>query len=253
MQLCTRGNQQVGMVVADYSSLRVLRIFLASPGDLREERHAAKRVVEELNFAFCRQFDWHVELYGWEDTLPGSGRPQELINKDVADCNLFVGLLWRRWGQPTGKYSSGFEEEFELAKGRRSTTGQPEIWLCFKAVEAERSQDPGEQLLRVLAFRQKQMDAREVLFKEFQTTGDWEREFRKWLLGYVAELVKQARAGSTFPATQPMASLQTEAGWRRLLVFGVCDVPKGQICAAGSGQWIHAEHRQVMQVVIPPA
>jgi hypothetical protein len=48
-------------------------------------------------------------------------------------------------------------------------------------------------------------------------------------------------------------SLDDFAGWRRLLPFGGCDVPKGQVCAARSVQSIHAEHRHVIQVVIPPA
>jgi len=39
------------------------------------------------------------------------------------------------------------------------------------------------------------------------------------------------------------------AGWRRLLACGVCDVPKGQVCAARPVQWIHAEHGHVMQAV----
>jgi len=39
------------------------------------------------------------------------------------------------------------------------------------------------------------------------------------------------------------------AGWRGLLPFGVCDVPKGQVCAARPVQWIHAEHGHVMQAV----
>ena len=35
------------------------------------------------------------------------------------------------------------------------------------------------------------------------------------------------------------------AGWRGLLRFGVCAVPKGQVGAARSVQSIHAEHGQV--------
>jgi hypothetical protein len=45
----------------------------------------------------------------------------------------------------------------------------------------------------------------------------------------------------------------SSAGWRTLLPFGVYDVPKGQVCAARSVQSMHAEHGQVIQVVIPPA
>ncbi len=36
-----------------------------------------------------------------------------------------------------------------------------------------------------------------------------------------------------------------KAAWRRLLPIGVCDIPKGQVGAARSVQWIHAEHGQV--------
>ena len=34
-----------------------------------------------------------------------------LINEDLITCDLIVGLLWRRWGSTTKKYSSGFLEE----------------------------------------------------------------------------------------------------------------------------------------------
>jgi hypothetical protein len=55
---------------------------------------------------------WHVELLGWEDTLPGASRPQDKINEDVDRCELFLGLLRRRWGEPPGgKWSTGFEED----------------------------------------------------------------------------------------------------------------------------------------------
>lgn len=177
--------------MADYMTLKVLRVFLASPGDLSEERRAAKRAVDELDHTMAREFGWRIELCGWEDTLPGAGRPQELINRDVEACHLFVGLLWRRWGSPTGKFSSGFEEEFEFARARRSKTAEPEIWLCFKEVEAEQSKDPGEHLSSVLAFKEERIHEKDVMFKDFRTPEDWERGFRGWLLTHVAKLVKQ--------------------------------------------------------------
>ena len=40
-----------------------------------------------------------------DGTLPGSARPQELINRDLALCDFIIGLLWKRWGQPTGKFT----------------------------------------------------------------------------------------------------------------------------------------------------
>jgi Domain of unknown function (DUF4062) len=93
-------------------STRTIQIvFIASPGDLGSKRSAARDVTEELNKSL-RIMDWHFDVMGWEDTTPG------LINRDLETCDLFVGLLWTRWGQSTGKYSSGFEEEFDNAINR---------------------------------------------------------------------------------------------------------------------------------------
>jgi hypothetical protein len=76
-----------GVTVASHSSLEVLKVFLASRGDLAEERRTAKQVVDDLNSFFCRQLGWHVDLCGWEDTLPGAGRPQKLINRMAPPVN----------------------------------------------------------------------------------------------------------------------------------------------------------------------
>lgn len=71
----------------------VLIPFIASPGDLLEERKAAREVVQELNSTF-RTIDWEIDLLGFEDTMPGVARPQELINKDEGrfSCAARIGV-----------------------------------------------------------------------------------------------------------------------------------------------------------------
>jgi len=102
---------------------KTLTIFLASPGDLETERRVTHEVVDEINKSFCRTLNVSIDLLGWEDTLPGYGRPQEQINHDLDKCQLFIGMLWERWGAlPGDQYSSGFEEEFERAQNRRVKT-----------------------------------------------------------------------------------------------------------------------------------
>lgn len=132
----------------------VLTVFIGSPGDLQEERKEARRVVDRLNNNVARNLDLFIELRGWEDTLPGSGRPQGRINEDLRDSDLFVGLVWLRWGTPTGEYSSGFEEEYGLAKKQREKGELEEIWLFFKKAPDGMLGDPGDQLRRVLAFKE---------------------------------------------------------------------------------------------------
>lgn len=70
-----------------------VKVFLASPGDLAEERKAAKVIVDDFNSQLADALGYQVELVGWEDTLPGAGRPQAIINRDLDGCDLFVGML----------------------------------------------------------------------------------------------------------------------------------------------------------------
>ena len=79
---------------------KILRVFLASPSDLTEERQTVRETVKEFNECLADAFGCQVELMGGEDTPAGYGRPQHLINKDVVRCDLFIGLIWKRWGTP---------------------------------------------------------------------------------------------------------------------------------------------------------
>ena len=107
---------------------------MASPGDLGEERRLFRGIVDEVNRSKANGMEVQLEPLGWEDTLPGFGRPQELINEDVKICDLMIMLLWQRWGTPTGEYSSGFEEEYELAKRLLDEEGKPGIMLYFRMI-----------------------------------------------------------------------------------------------------------------------
>ena len=192
--------------------MNVLRVFLASPSDLEDERKATKEMVDRLNLTI-RAAGWTVELLGWEDRLPGFGRPQAQINAAVDACDLFLGVLWRRWGSPSGKFKSGFEEEFERAISRRKRSESPEIWIYFKRVED--TSDPGEQLQQVLAFRKKLEQRRELLFKEFDDTSEWATVCHDALLSYVLKRVfpgvipeVQSTASTTAPS-RPGGAMQT--------------------------------------------
>jgi hypothetical protein len=181
----------------------VLNVFLASPGDVVDERHSARHIVDTINRIYSRDLGWHVELLGWEDMLPGTGRPQEIINADVDACNLFVGIVWARWGSPTGKFDSGFEEEFERARARNKKDGAPEIWLFFKQVDSDRLRDPGPQLQRVQSFRAEQTARREVLYKEFTDDNEWRELFHEALSRYLLKIALPQMRG-------PSASLPPE-------------------------------------------
>jgi hypothetical protein len=166
---------------------RVVNIFIASPRDVNEERCILGKTIEEIN-KIIRDFDIRIELYGGDDTLPGVGRPQELINKDVDNCELFIGILSMRWGTHTRKFSSGFEEEFCRAKERHSETGLPQIWLFFKKIDPQLLDDPGEQLRNVIKFREEQERLKELYFKEFSEINEWRQMIHESLFRHILNI-----------------------------------------------------------------
>ncbi|MGQ9373299.1 DUF4062 domain-containing protein [Acinetobacter tandoii] len=98
-----------------------LSIFLASPSDVNNERIIVKKVIEELNSISLKPFNIQLELINWENsTHPGFGSyPQDVINNQIGDdYDIFIGILWARFGTPTNKAESGTLEEFERAYSR---------------------------------------------------------------------------------------------------------------------------------------
>ena len=163
----------------------VLSVFLASPGDVPPERKAAQEVITVVNKILGRPLGVLIDLHVWEEISPGYGEPQSRINPEVDACDLFIGLLWERWGQPTKAYSSGFHEEFERAITRRRNTGEPEIWLVFKAPRSAKLDEPGPQLSEVLKFRDQQKASKEVHFAEVESCDQWANQLQTWLFDYV--------------------------------------------------------------------
>ena len=162
----------------------IFRVFLASPGDLSEERTMFPKIVEEVND--MRRLDQRLEPVGWEDALPGQGRPQAIINEDVKQCDVFVMLLWKRWGSPpqkgSGRFTSGTEEEFTIAQSRtRRGNKGPYILLYFRSVPADMIADPGTQLKKVIKFRSRIEREKSFLFQAYDKPDEWARLLRQHL------------------------------------------------------------------------
>lgn len=190
---------------------RFVKVFLASPGDLAEERKVAKVIVDDFNSQLADALGYQVELVGWEDTLPGVGRPQAIINRDLDGCDLFVGMLWKRWGTPPGTepYTSGFEEEFKRSMTRNATEGRPEISLLLKDLDAASLADPGDHLKKVVAFKDQVFAEKKLLAGTFSDVRDFEGKFRKCIQGYVIALASRDKASESEKDQAPLAEMQT--------------------------------------------
>lgn len=175
----------------------IIKVFLASPGDLVEERKTAKKIAEEENRNHAIPAGYQFELVGWEDTVAQHGRAQAVINRDLDQCDYFIGLIWKRWGSPPGPdggpYSSGFEEEYERATDRFNKTGTPRISILFKSVDSSEISDAGPQLRRVLDFQRSFINEYKGVFHTFDDLSTFETQFRSILSHFLRKEIEENR------------------------------------------------------------
>ena len=180
----------------------VVSVFVASPGDVGEERNRLEEVILEMNTTWSRQFRIRLELIQWEThAYPAFGDdPQAVVNEQIPqDFDIFIGLMWYRFGTPTGRAGSGTLEEFQRAKARYDKDPHAvHLMIYFKDAPAPipPSQLDHEQLAGVSELRS-HLGQEGGLYWTFQTTNDFEKLVRLHLSRCVQEMLPGARAASS--------------------------------------------------------
>jgi tetratricopeptide (TPR) repeat protein len=200
------------------STMLAYRVFVASPGGLQEERDAFKKTIDEFNETFAVPRNILFRPIGWEDTLGGVGRPQEIINQDLRSCDYFVMVLFDRWGSKPdldgrSKFTSGTEEEFHTARECLADAQRPmrQLAVFFKAVDSRRMSDPGIELQKVLDFRKQLEAGKDILYHAFDNVTSFETFLRRFLSRWMLEHEREATGQTALPSSiVPTSSIQAD-------------------------------------------
>jgi len=114
--------------------VKIFKAFVASPSETQNERDVAEKVVDEINQTLGDFHKFRIELLRWEkDTYPDFGADgQDVINRQIGlDYDIFIGVMWKRFGTPTNRAESGTEEEFERAYSKFKENGSLKIMFYF--------------------------------------------------------------------------------------------------------------------------
>ncbi|HYY43492.1 MAG TPA: tetratricopeptide repeat protein, partial [Pyrinomonadaceae bacterium] len=199
--------------------MKKLRIFAASPSDMAAERAKVETVVLMLK-PLADHLDIALDVMDWRAVVPDMGRPEQVILDQLkpSSWDVFVGLLWHRFGTPPAgqdpqtqkEYLSGTEEEFRTAYRLWQQGSKPRIMLyrCTRDVPLS-ALDP-EQFGRVQAFFAEfdaVKGAHPGLYQTFDTTDACERllldNMQKLLLAYGAEIKGQPVAPEVIQSLAP--------------------------------------------------
>lgn len=177
-------------------------IFIASPNDLEEERLAIDDVVNELNKTFSLNHNVILEVIKWErDSAPGitNGSPQNLISQDIgSEYDLFIGLLWKKFGTPTDNAGSGTEEEFDKAYEKfQSDNDSLQVLFYFKTSTPKSLSDiNGNELAKIAKFKQS-IGEKGVYYWEFDTIENLKGFLRLHIPRRIQGLIQSKKSNET--------------------------------------------------------
>src|SRR5205085_12688396 len=113
-------------------SKQTFRVFVASPGDVQEERSRLPKVIDSLNKTLGTLLGVVVELWRWEaDAQPAVGEPQALINPELDAADVVLVILWNRFGTPTAAGTTGTESEVLRSLQRWGRARHPQVMVYF--------------------------------------------------------------------------------------------------------------------------
>jgi hypothetical protein len=171
--------------------VRIFKCFIGSPGDTIKERQYCKEVFCEINKTIGEKFNFRIESLMWEDdSRPSFGNDsQEVINRQLLlkDYNIFIGIMWARFGTPTLRAESGTIEEFEDAYQKYIDKNELEICMYFNKQDIPQEKINLEQVSKVFQFKDR-VSSLGGLFYEYNGADNFKDKLRTHLTKYFLEI-----------------------------------------------------------------
>jgi hypothetical protein len=190
-------------------TFRKLRIFVACPNDVEEEKKRLGEVVKTLQYDAAGH-GFFLEMQEWRQCVPDLGLPQinlfRQLNPEAWD--IFIVILWTRFGTPCGIFEESTTRELtgteaEILKAielSRANGNHPRV-LIYRSTRPPRSLNDlkGDQLKALEDFlRNCESDGKHpALVKTYEQPDEFERlvneHLRKTFSTVEIEEVKRAQ------------------------------------------------------------
>jgi len=202
----------------------VVKVFLSSPGDVTEERLAARKVIDILRESYRDSLS--IDLVSWDTpdnptAMEAIYDPQEAIDKNLpkpSDCDIVIVIFWRRMGSildrkyvkpvefrfATGteyaesRYLSGTEYEYVNAMQAAKNSGVPRVFVYRNISKPENKHPSLPNEAKEEAYQSAHIDA---FFRAFKNTegspcGSYNsyakcEDFQQMLRGHLDDALKR--------------------------------------------------------------
>lgn len=202
---------------------RVLKVMIASPGDVSAERQTVRDVLTEWNHMHSEDRRLILMPIGWEThSSPTMGdRPQAIINKQIlGNCDLLVAVFWTRIGSPTGVAVSGTVEEIQ----EHLNAGKPAM-IYFSAAPVRPDSVDERQYAALKEFKQECY--KKGLVESYDTLGEFRDKFSRQL---TQTIIRDYPTGTTTtPPPQPPPATQSMSDEAKTLLVAAAGDPTGRL------------------------
>lgn len=179
-----------------------IKVFISCPSDVIKEKDIVVNVCKSLSTILKK---WKISvspLYWRRDATPimTGGKPQEIIDKFLCESNydIYIGILWKRFGERLESGLTPTESEFENAFERYKSEKRPLISVFFKRNKFyPNNQYETEQFQSVQKFAEKLR--RIGLYAEFTNNKDFQQMLYETIHDFVERLtaVEDSRVSFT--------------------------------------------------------
>jgi hypothetical protein len=156
-----------------------ITVLVSCPDDVKKEKDEIISICSSLSKSYEGTSDVQIIVKDWRDYVGKYGkRPQEQLITFFGDYDLYIGILWKRFGSVTGsinpstqqEYESGTEEEFYDAIQRWQLEGKPEIYFFIKTFERNvNNEQENKQIGSVFKFISEQVKSHNNFLNEFDS------------------------------------------------------------------------------------
>lgn len=173
-----------------------IKVFLSCPEDVIEEGNFLNIIEDTIEYynqvlptvTGMRR----LQLTHWKKNIfLGRGKPrvQDRINFRLVDsCDIFIGILWTRFGSSPGittnglNFESGTEEEFDRARKIVK-----DLWFFFCDCPINPSKIDIAQLEKVRKFKEI-LKNKQIEYAEFSSSDEFKKQLKSNLIEFAKEI-----------------------------------------------------------------
>lgn len=169
-------------------------IFISSPDDVKEERNIIENAINETNRYYRHDEKIPklnlIKLETDVRSIITNQEAQTVIDKQIeGKYNVFIGILWKKFGTPTEKYGSGTEQEFYNAYNKHlEDPNSMDLMFYFCTKDFIFKDVNVEQLSSVEKFK-KELQNKKGFYKEYSDIEEFKEIIKNDLIKLVTESI----------------------------------------------------------------